>query len=378
MADYTLKDLEYWDARIREKVEEFGLDCYPQEFELCDHNQMLGYMAYSGMPSHYPHWSYGKAYEKLKTLYDHGVSGLPYEMVINSSPALAYLMRDNTLCLQILTIAHVYGHNDFFKNNFTFQLDARRVHDRHLQVARRPRAAPTSRIRASAPRRSRRSSTPPTRSRCSAAATSPYASSRPSAERDRLTEAASRPPIPSRSIHRRQEQVEVDLKRTPAVARGGRPALHPRPQSRFSPTGSATSSPSSTRSAQYFIPQIETKIMNEGWASFWHKRILDTPRPAAGAAPRVPRAPQPGRAADPGRSQPVPPRAAHVGGHRALRQRSDARRARADSARARPGATCSSRPARSTATCRSSAAGWARSSCATSISFASSRAATTS
>ena len=48
-------------------------------------------------PSHYPHWSYGKSYEKLKTLYDHGVSGLPYEMVINSDPALAYLMRDNTL-----------------------------------------------------------------------------------------------------------------------------------------------------------------------------------------------------------------------------------------------------------------------------------------
>src|SRR6185295_13914378 len=94
---------------------------YPQEFELCDHNQMLGYMAYSGMPAHYPHWSYGKAYEKLKTLYDHGVSGLPYEMVINSNPSLAYLMRDNSLCLQILTMAHVYGHNDFFKNNFTFK-----------------------------------------------------------------------------------------------------------------------------------------------------------------------------------------------------------------------------------------------------------------
>src|SRR5438309_11142349 len=82
---------------------------------------MLGYMAYSGIPSHYPHWSYGKSFEKLKTLYEYGVSGLPYEMVINSNPALAYLMRDNSLCLQILTIAHVYGHNDFFKNNFTFK-----------------------------------------------------------------------------------------------------------------------------------------------------------------------------------------------------------------------------------------------------------------
>src|SRR6266566_9039580 len=121
MANYEITDLVEWDNRIREKAAEFGLDWYTQEFEICDHNGMLGYMAYSGMPSHYPHWSYGKAYEKLKTLYDYGVSGLPYEMVINSNPALAYLMRDNSLCLHILTIAHVYGHNDFFKSNFTFR-----------------------------------------------------------------------------------------------------------------------------------------------------------------------------------------------------------------------------------------------------------------
>src|SRR6185437_15591286 len=121
MANYEVKDLLEWDSRIKDKAAEFGLDWFPQEFEICDHNGMLGYMAYSGMPSHYPHWSYGKAYEKLKTLYDYGVSGLPYEMVINSNPAIAYLMRDNTLLLQVLTIAHVYGHNDFFKNNFTFK-----------------------------------------------------------------------------------------------------------------------------------------------------------------------------------------------------------------------------------------------------------------
>ena len=82
---------------------------------------MLSYMVYSGMPSHYPHWSYGKNFEKLKTLYEYGVSGLPYEMVINSNPSIAYLMRDNSLALQVLTMAHVYGHNDFFKNNFTFR-----------------------------------------------------------------------------------------------------------------------------------------------------------------------------------------------------------------------------------------------------------------
>src|SRR5436305_396134 len=115
----NLVDLEDWDKRIREIVERYGLKCYPQEFEICDHSEMIGYMAYSGMPSRYPHWSFGKSYEREKTLYDYGVGGLPYEMVINSCPCLGYLMRDNTDLLQILTIAHVYGHNDFFANNFT-------------------------------------------------------------------------------------------------------------------------------------------------------------------------------------------------------------------------------------------------------------------
>src|SRR5512134_589135 len=119
-SDFSLDDLERWNERIIQLVQRFGLDPYDQEFEICDHEDMLSYMVYSGMPSHYSHWSYGKSFEKLKTLYDYGVSGLPYEMVINSNPSIAYLMRDNSLALQVLTIAHVYGHNDFFKNNFTF------------------------------------------------------------------------------------------------------------------------------------------------------------------------------------------------------------------------------------------------------------------
>src|SRR3954470_12062822 len=106
-AAFTIQELESWNERILALVKEFGLDTYPQEFEICDYEQMLSYMVYSGMPSHYPHWSYGKSFEKLKTLYDYGLSGLPYEMVINSNPAIAYLMRDNTLALQVLTMAHV-------------------------------------------------------------------------------------------------------------------------------------------------------------------------------------------------------------------------------------------------------------------------------
>ena len=119
--DYTVKDLEMWNDRIEEVVKRVNLDYYPQEFEIIGYKEMIGYEAYVGMPSRYPHWSFGKAYEKNRTLYRYNLTGLPYEMVINSNPCLAYLMRENTLLLQILTMAHVYGHNDFFKNNRLFK-----------------------------------------------------------------------------------------------------------------------------------------------------------------------------------------------------------------------------------------------------------------
>lgn len=274
MSDYTQKDLEYWDARIREKVLEFGLDCYPQEFELCDHTQMLGYMAYSGMPSHYPHWSYGKAYEKLKTLYDYGVSGLPYEMVINSSPALAYLMRDNTLCLQILTIAHVYGHNDFFKRNFTFQstraeftIGTFKSHAARVRSYVEDPSIGYDKVEAVLD--AAHSLSLQCRRNLAVRKLSP------AAERSRLIEAATRPPDPFRKIHRREEHPEVDVKRTPPSPEADL-LLFIRDHNLFLTNWERDLLTIVHEEAQYFIPQIETKIMNEGWASFWHKRILDS------------------------------------------------------------------------------------------------------
>ena len=79
--EYTLKELEEWNVKIEKKATEYGLDYYPQEFEIVGFNEMLAYEAYVGMPSKYPHWSYGKAYEKSKTLYSLNLTGLPYEMV---------------------------------------------------------------------------------------------------------------------------------------------------------------------------------------------------------------------------------------------------------------------------------------------------------
>lgn len=119
--NYTLKELMSYNERIEEIAKKIGLDYYPQEFEIISFEDMLCYEAYVGMPTHYPHWSFGKSYEKLKTIYKYNLSGLPYEMVINANPCIAYLMKDNTLLLQILTMAHVYGHNHFFKNNRLFK-----------------------------------------------------------------------------------------------------------------------------------------------------------------------------------------------------------------------------------------------------------------
>lgn len=118
---YSIEDLERWIAHAEEETIALGTDFFPQIFEVCNAEQMIGYMAYIGMPSHYSHWSFGKQYEMLKTQHRYDVVGLPYEMVINSDPCLAYLMNANTLALQILTINHVYFHNNFFKHNPIFK-----------------------------------------------------------------------------------------------------------------------------------------------------------------------------------------------------------------------------------------------------------------
>lgn len=274
MPDYSISDLERWDERIREKVEEFGLDPYPQEFEICDHNDMLGYMTYSGMPSHYPHWSYGKNFEKTKTMYDHGVSGLPYEMVINSNPALGYLMRDNTLCLQILTIAHVYGHNDFFKNNFNFRTITRaestlstfKAHaGRVRSYVEDPSIGPDAveRILDSAHALSMQLRRNRAVKRLDDAE-----------EKQRLWEQAQPRPDPYRAIHAPEDYAAPDLRRSPAspeedlltFIRDHNPYLSEWERDLLTIVH---------EEACYFLPQIETKIMNEGWASYWHREIMN-------------------------------------------------------------------------------------------------------
>src|SRR5713101_7369654 len=274
MADWDIKDLEYWDEKIREQVEEFRLSCYPQEFEICDHFQMLGYMAYSGMPSHYPHWSYGKSYEKLKTMYDYGVSGLPYEMVINSSPALAYLMRDNSLCLQVLTVAHVYGHNDFFRNNFTFKstraeltLNLFKIHADRIRRYIEDPSIGIDRVETILDAAHALSL------QCRRNLAIKKLS--PQEERERVLEAAQPPSDPFQRVHKRQEYVAPDLYKVPLSPEEDI-LLFIRDYNPYLGEWEKDLLTIVHEEAQYFIPQIETKIMNEGWASYWHREILNS------------------------------------------------------------------------------------------------------
>jgi stage V sporulation protein R len=120
MSDWTESDLLHWDEKIIRVAEDLGLDWHPIDYEIIDYAEMLGAMAYTGLPTHYRHWSYGKEYERTHTLYNMGQTGLPYEMIINSNPSIAYLMRENALYIHLLTMAHCVGHSDFFKQNRMF------------------------------------------------------------------------------------------------------------------------------------------------------------------------------------------------------------------------------------------------------------------
>jgi stage V sporulation protein R len=101
---------------------ELGLDIYPNQIEVITAEQMLDAYSSAGMPLFYKHWSFGKHFAHHEAFYRKGLMGLAYEIVINSSPCISYLMEENTATMQTLVIAHAaFGHNHFFKNNYLFR-----------------------------------------------------------------------------------------------------------------------------------------------------------------------------------------------------------------------------------------------------------------
>lgn len=130
-----LKNAKY---RIEEHARAYGLDFFPVIFEVLDYEEMNEVAAYNGFPHRYPHWRFGMAYEELAKSYRFGLSKI-YEMVINTDPCYAYLLRCNHPVDQKLVMAHVYGHCDFFRNNLYFSQTNRKMMDEMANHATRIR-----------------------------------------------------------------------------------------------------------------------------------------------------------------------------------------------------------------------------------------------
>ena len=258
--DYRIDELEAWDTRILDVARKAGLDWFEIEYELIDATAMIGAMAFHGMPVHFNHWSFGKAYERTRHMYDSGVEGLPYELIINSNSSLAYLMRENPLYLQVLIMAHCVGHSDFFKNNRLFkgtrpdtiigrmrsakkriQSYVENVHvgiDKVEEVIDACHAVQFQGMRPGWIRRTRKE------------IIDAYVEEK---ERDEDT--------PDLNLDKNPLEPDYDL--LGFIAENAK-----------LPEWKKDIIEVCRDEGQYFWPQIQTKIMNEGWASYWHYTIL--------------------------------------------------------------------------------------------------------
>jgi len=138
-ADWEFSTIQRCHDAIQEiATGEMGLNVYPNQIEVIGTEQMLDAYSSIGMPLFYKHWSFGKHFARNEAMYRAGMQGLAYEIVINSNPCISYIMEENTATMQTLVIAHAaFGHNHFFKNNYLFKqwTDANGILD-YLEFAR--------------------------------------------------------------------------------------------------------------------------------------------------------------------------------------------------------------------------------------------------
>src|SRR5438270_5913840 len=121
-------DLRALQLETEQHARNYGLDFYDTVFEVLDYDELSEIASLGGFPTRYPHWRFGMEYEQLAKGYRYGLQKI-YEMVINNDPCYAYLLRCNQRVDKKLVMAHVYGHNDFFKNNICFSRTNRKMMD---------------------------------------------------------------------------------------------------------------------------------------------------------------------------------------------------------------------------------------------------------
>lgn len=258
--DYTLSQLEQWDERIVEIAKNHGLNWFEIEYEFIDYFSMIGAMAFHGMPSHYNHWSFGKSFERTRHMYNMGVEGLPYELIINSDPSVAYMMRENPLYLQILIMAHCVGHSDFFKNNRIFK------GTRPETIIGRSRAA---KKRFQTYVEDPHIGIEKVEETIDACLALQFHCTRPGSRRltreeiidDYVQAKKLDPKTPDMALDKTPLRPDYDL-------------LAFISENAKLPDWKRDIIDVCWDEGQYFWPQIQTKVMNEGWASYWHYTIL--------------------------------------------------------------------------------------------------------
>lgn len=284
MANLT-PELEKARVKIAKVAKNCGLDYFETIFEIITYDQINQFAAYGGFPVRYPHWKFGMEYEHLSKSYEYGLSKI-YEMVINTDPCYAYLMEGNLLMDQKLVMAHVFGHCDFFKNNIWFSKTNRKMMDqmanhatrirRHVDKYGQDRVENFIDLCLSLENLIDRHS--------------PYvekSNSRPKEEpgdrpaddshllkvtRPYMRDYINPPEFVKDQQKKRSEELAKTQRRFPSESE--RDVLKFLLQ--YAPLEDWEQDVLSIvrDEAYYFAPQGMTKVMNEGWASYWHSRIM--------------------------------------------------------------------------------------------------------
>lgn len=278
-SDWNFDLLRAYDREIARVAAHYGLDTYPNQIEVITSEQMIDAYSSVGMPVGYHHWSFGKQFMAIQKSYKRGQMGLAYEIVINSNPCIAYLMEENTMTMQALVIAHAcYGHNSFFKGNYLFRTwtDAEAILD-YLVFARNYIAECEERYGEEA---------------VEEILDSCHALMNYGVDRYKRPARLSMAKEQARQREREeylQSQVNL-LWRTLPVKEAARreqreERFPPEPQENllyFIEKHAPRLAPWQReivrivrKIAQYFYPQRQTQVMNEGWATFWHYTLLN-------------------------------------------------------------------------------------------------------
>jgi stage V sporulation protein R len=273
MEDREIKELERALEQIWEVARGFGLDPFPTRFEIVPASVMYEIGSYA-LPGRYSHWTFGKAYHRMKTMYDFGLSKI-YEVVINTNPSYGFLLETNSPVQNKLVIAHVLGHVDFFKNNAYFSKTNRRMVESVSTHAERMAEYEFRYGRKTVEKfldavLSIEEHIDPNffirRERADDAREPKPAAQKPAGRYDDLWNiGAAEQSFAALNANDSPRQLPLPEKDLLYYVMKNSPAL---------PDWQRDAMAMIREEMEYFVPQMQTKTLNEGWASYWHARIM--------------------------------------------------------------------------------------------------------